>query len=144
MLDRPPVVLGNWQAPARYLAAMVAVPQTQAHLPVRLADAADGFAAGWALLQEAGDAVADLAQLSRDPAPLAPRDFVMRALAAGPARLLLAEQAIDDCAAALHTGLTALIAAREAGRDATVAALTLWREFERARCGLLALIAPAD
>ena len=45
-------------------------------------------------------------------------------------------------AAALHTGLTALIAATEQGRDCTAASLTLWREFDRARCGLLALTAP--
>ena len=100
-----------------------------------------GLAAGWALLHEAGDAVAELAQLGREPGTLAPRDFAMRAAAAGPARLALAEQAIDDCAAALHSGLVALIAAAERGRDTTAASLTLWREFDRARSGLLALTA---
>lgn len=102
-----------------------------------------GLAAAWALLHEAGDALADLAQLGREGDTLAPRDFAMRAATAGPARVVLAEQAIDDCAAALHTGLTALIAAAETGRDTTAAAITLWREFDLARAGLLALIAPA-
>lgn len=106
------------------------------------ADIAGGLTAGWALLHEAGDAVAELAQLGRESGALSPRDFAMRAAAAGPARLALAEQAIDDCAAALHSGLTALIAATEQGRDCTAASLTLWREFDRARDGLLALTAP--
>lgn len=101
-----------------------------------------GLADGWALLQEAGEAVADLAQLGREPATLAPRAFAMRAAAAGPARLALAERMIDDCAAALHTGISALAAAARAERDATAAALTLWREFDRARAALLMLTAP--
>ena len=82
-----------------------------------------------------------MAQLGREAAVIAPREFAMRAAVAGPARLALAEQGIDDCAAALHTGLTALLTAGEAGRDCTAAALTLWREFDRARSGLLALVA---
>ena len=105
-------------------------------------DSAAGLAAGWALLHEAGDAVAELAQLGVETGTLSPREFAMRAAAAGPARLALTEQAIDDCAAALHYGLTALIAASEQGRDCTAAALTLWREFDRARHALLALTAP--
>ena len=106
------------------------------------ADSAGGLAAGWALLHEAGNAVAELAQLGGETSALGAREFAMRAAAAGPARLALAEQAIDDCAAALHYRLTALIAASEQGRDCTAAALTLWREFDRARNGLLALTAP--
>ncbi len=102
-----------------------------------------GLAAGWALLHEAGAALAAIAQLGGEDNGIAPLDFAMRAAAAGPARLALAERAIDDCAAALHAGLTALIAASEHGRDCTAAALTLWREFDRARGGLLALTAPA-
>lgn len=110
--------------------------------PVAKADTAAGLAAGWMLLHEAGAAIGDLAQLGRDEAALAPGAFAMRAAAAGPARLALAEQAIDDCAAALHTGLTALMAGAAGGRDTTAAALTLWREYDRARAGLLALTAP--
>jgi len=107
------------------------------------ADPEGGLSEGWALLHEAADAIAALAQLGAEGATLGPREFAMRAAASGPARLALAEQAIDDCAAALHTGLTALIAGAEAGRDTTAAALTLWREFDRARTGLLSLTAPA-
>lgn len=103
-----------------------------------------GLAAGWALLHEAGDAVAQLAQLGRGGPALSPQDFAMRAAAAGPGRLALAEQAIDDCAAMLHCGLTALIAAAETGRDTTAAAITLWREFDGARAGLLALTVGYD
>lgn len=114
-------------------------PPSASPLP---ADPIGGIGAGWALLLEAGEAIAGLAQLGGGGDVVTPRDFAMRAAAAGPSRLSLAEQAIDDCAAALHTGLTALIAANEAGRDTTAAALTLWREFECARAGLLALTAP--
>lgn len=110
--------------------------------PVASRDAVSGLADGWALLHEAGEAIARLAQFGRDGNPISPREFAMRAAAAGPARLALAEQAIDDCAAALHTGLTALIVGAETGRDITAAAVTLWREFDRARDGLLALTAP--
>lgn len=98
---------------------------------------------GWALLHEAGAAVAGLAQLGEETMRVSPRDFALRAVAAGPARLALAEQAIDDCAAALHVGLNALIAAIEREQDHTGAAVTLWREFDRAREGLMAITAPA-
>lgn len=107
-------------------------------------DPAGGLAAGWALLLEAGEAIAELAQLGPAPAALHPREFAMRAAAAGPARLALAQQGIDDCAAALHTGLTALAAGKAAGRDCTAAALTLWREFDRARAAMLALTTPSN
>lgn len=100
------------------------------------------LAAGWALLHEAGAAIADLAQLGPEPMPHDPRSFALRAAAAGPARLALAEQGVDDCAAALHSGLCAISDACAAGADCTAAALTLWREFDRARAGLLELIAP--
>lgn len=107
-------------------------------------DPVTGLAAGWELLHEAGAAIAHIAQLGSERHPLTPGEFAMRAAAAGPTRLALAERAIDDCAAALHTGLTALIAGTEAGRDVTAAALTLWREFDCARTGLLQLTAAAQ
>ena len=101
-----------------------------------------GLAAGWALLHEAGAAIAVLADLDEETNILAPRDFAMRAAAGGPARLIMAEQMIDDCAATLHAGLTALMRAIEGHRDVTAAALMLWREFDRARCALRALTTP--
>lgn len=101
------------------------------------------LAEGWALLHEAGSAVAGLAQLGEEPLTLSPRAFAQGAAAAGPARLALAEQAIDDCAASLHLGLTALIAASKQGHDITAAALSLWREYDRAREGLVSLTTPA-
>lgn len=103
-----------------------------------------GLAAGWALLHEAGQAIADLAQLGREPMAMAPGDFALRAAAGGPVRLALAEQGIDDCAAALHSGLTALVAGAAQGRDGTAAALTLWREFDRAREALVNLASPPN
>jgi hypothetical protein len=114
------------------------------HEPEAAGGSSAGLAAGWALLLEAGNAVAELAQLGPEHCQITPRDFAMNAAAAGPNRLALAEQMIDDCAAALHTGITALIAASESGYDATAAALTLWREYDRAREALLALTAPLN
>ena len=106
--------------------------------------APNGLAASWALLHEAGAAIAGLAHLDTEREPMTPRDFAMRAAAAGPARLALAERGIDDCAAALHVGLSALIAGTQANRDISAAALTLWREFDHARSGLVALTAPVN
>ena len=103
-----------------------------------------GLAAGWALLHEAGQAIAELAQLGSEPMALTPAEFALRAATGGPVRLALAEQGIDDGAAALHTGLTALLAGAAQGRDGTAAALTLWREFDRAREALLALTSPPN
>lgn len=100
-----------------------------------------GLAEGWALLIEAGEAVAELAQLGSGHCEVSPSDFATRATTAGPSRLAVVEHLMDDCAAALHTGITALIAARSAQHDTTAAALTLWREFDRARGALLALTA---
>ncbi|WP_133366256.1 hypothetical protein [Qipengyuania sediminis] len=98
------------------------------------------LAAGWALLTEAGAAVAELAAIDGADQSLTPREFALRAAAAGPARLALAERTIDDLAAVLHYGLNAIAAAAAAGRDVTTAANTLWREFDHARRGLIALI----
>lgn len=113
------------------------LPARNPQPPAPSADAT--LAAGWALLSEAGAAVASLASLEPAEQPLAPRAFALRAAAAGPARLALAERAIDDLAAVLHTGLAAITGASNAGRDVTTAANTLWREFDHARRGLLAL-----
>lgn len=126
------------------MAAPLLSPDPQrATCPVPAESAAGDLAAGWALIAEAGEAIAGLAQLGRElVGALTPADFAMRAAAAGPVRLMLAEQMIDDCAAALHTGLNALIAAEADGRDCTAAALTLWREFDRARGALIDLTTP--
>ena len=99
-----------------------------------------GLAAGFALLLEAGDAIAGLANLPPARPPCSPREFAMRAAGGGPARLVVAEQGIDDCAAALQAGLRAILAARAQGRDTSAAALTLWREFDRARASLMAIV----
>lgn len=101
------------------------------------------LAAGWALLTEAGAAIADLANDRLDEAPIEPRDFAMRAAAAGPLRLASSERAIDDLAAVLHTGLTAITASAANGRDVTIAAAALWREFVHARASLLAMTEPS-
>lgn len=101
------------------------------------------LAEGWALLHEAGQAVARLAQLGEEAPAISPREFAERAIAAGATRHALVDQAIDDSCAALHTGMTALVATIGSGRDGTAAALTLWREFDRSREALLAITAPA-
>lgn len=100
------------------------------------------LASGWTLLTEVGIAVADLAGLEPGVEPMPAIDFATRASAAGPSRLTLAEAAIDDLAAILHAGLTAITAASAAGRDTTRAAYTLWCEFVNARESLMALTAP--
>lgn len=65
----------------------------------------------------------------------------MRAAAGGPMRVLHAEQMIDDAAATLHVGLTALARAIGEGHDIAAASMMLWREYERARQALVGLAA---
>ena len=110
----------------------------------RPAPPSSGLAAGWALLLEAGTAIAGLADVQDEAEIIAPRDFAMLAASGGPERLLRTEQMIDDCAATLHCGLNALADALGDGRDVASAALALWREFDRARRALVGLVAPLN
>ena len=94
----------------------------------------------WAALQDAAAAVAAMANLAPERTSPEIRNFPAIIRDIGGARLQLAEQGIADIGAMMRPGLTALLAVRARGQDATAPALTLWREFHHARTALLALI----
>jgi len=95
----------------------------------------------WAALRDAGDAVCALAGRERSP-PDAIKDFTEIFGSAAGWRLDLAARAIDDLAAVMEQGLSALLSARARGADARAAAAALWREFEAATTAIAALAPP--
>jgi hypothetical protein len=105
------------------------------------APAAD-FGAKWATLLQAAGVVAALAGRPDDPIRAEVRDFPQAMAAAGGWRLALAAQGVDDLAAVMEPGLTALLAIHGRGADPAVAAEALWEEFAAACGALLALLPP--
>ena len=101
----------------------------------------------WRALHEAAAIVGALAGRSvTDDAGLlsdAIEAFPEAILRAGGWRLALARQGLDDLAAIMETGLSALLAVSARGRSPAHAAAALHDEFRAARTALLALAAPA-
>lgn len=96
----------------------------------------------WAALRDAGDAVCALAgPEARRPSDEI-RDFPEFLHSTSGWRLDLAARAIDDLAAVMEQGLSALLSARARGADARAAAAALWREFEAATTAIAALAPP--
>ena len=137
---------------ARYSSAMNALSHefdlsAATELPPLDGDAAppvalERIAGGWQALHEAADAVAGLAQLGYEAADEARAAFPAQAVEADPGRSMMAMRGIEDLSAVMQTGLRALLGAVEEGRDATAAAVTLWREFHAGRKAIRALIEP--
>ena len=98
--------------------------------------------ARWEALHDAADAVAQLAQLAHERPVGAIASLPTRAARAGGWRCEAVANGIDDLALVMQTGLRALIGAADNGRDATAAALTLWREFHAARQAICAFVEP--
>jgi hypothetical protein len=96
----------------------------------------------WSALHDAAGAVAMLAGYTAEPMKPDVRNFpaVMRDV--GGWRRAMAEQGVDDLSAIMEPGLTALLAVRARGGDASAPAMTLWEEFLAARDALLALVPP--
>lgn len=93
----------------------------------------------WATLHEAAAVVAVLAGIDAG-ALVAQADTFPQALRDGAGwRRDLADQAIDDIAAMMEPGLSALLTIYERGGDPAAPALALWQEFDRARGALLAM-----
>ena len=97
----------------------------------------------WDAVHEAAAAVAILAQLGEEMVDTEILGLPERAVAIGGAKLEMVVRGIDDLAAVMQPGLRALLSLTAQGRDTTIAALTLWREFHSAREAILAL-APAE
>ena len=97
----------------------------------------------WTVLHDAASHVAALAGLEREPLTPDIHDFPALLREAVPWRRGLAERAIDDMAAVMEPGISALLGIEARGADARPAALALWREFTEARAAVLALLPPA-
>lgn len=93
----------------------------------------------WAALHDAAAAVAAMAGLEEERASSPIRNFPAQIRDEGGWRLALAETGITDLSAIMRPGLTALLAVRARGQDASTAALALWQEFHAARDTLLGL-----
>lgn len=100
----------------------------------------------WHALHEAAAIVGALAGRSvaedAGASPAAIEAFPETIFHAGGWRLALAQQGLDDLAAILETGVSALLAVSARGRSPACAAAALHDEFRAARAGLLALVAP--
>ena len=101
--------------------------------------APQSLSARWSALHDAADAVGMLAGLAPEKPSQNVRGFPAAIKAAEPWKADLAERGVADISAMMTPGLTALLAVKARGQDATAAALTLWREFHSARSALLAL-----
>ncbi len=100
------------------------------------ADPRSALAARWQSLGDAGRVIASLAQ---EPQPQPAMQFAARIEAGTDERRQLALRGIDDLAAMIEPGLSALLYICENGGDARAPAGALWREFNAARTALLAL-----
>jgi len=126
------------------IAGEVSPPQELAReLALELPLAAD-LSPRWQALHELAREIARLGQLGAERADDRVAAFP-GSIAVAPAwRRGLAERALSDLVAMLEPGLAALRAIAREGRDPTAAAVSLWREFHRARCGIVDLAACDD
>ena len=93
----------------------------------------------WAALNEAAMAVAELTGLPPQERMVAPCDVSEEFLGSDDWHAALARQTIDDLAAIMDTGITALLEAHARGADTRAASECLWGEFRTACDGLNAL-----
>lgn len=94
----------------------------------------------WFALHEAAAAVGAVAGLAAGPLHSDIRGFPAAICAAGGWRQEWAEQDIDDLAAVLEAGLTALLALQARGIKAGAPATMLWHEFIAGRDALMSLL----
>lgn len=113
------------------------LPRMQAASPGDAAPAA--LEAAWNGLQRQAGELAKLARIAPDRVP-ADQSFNQLLANARPWQTTLLAQGIDDVAAMLGSGMTALSTLSGRGQDTTAPALALWREFHAARCALLAVL----
>jgi hypothetical protein len=97
----------------------------------------------WAALHDAAEIVATLAGLADERPATEIRDFPAMVHSAAPWRREIAEKGIDDLAAIMEPGISALLAVHARGGDPQPPALALWREFDAARAALFAITLPA-
>ena len=91
----------------------------------------------WAALHGAASAVAGLAQIMPEQQSRETPDFAAFIADAPGWKAELLRNGLDDIAAFLQSGLTALLAANAAGRNPAAAAFALWTQFEYSRDALV-------
>lgn len=100
---------------------------------------ADSATRRWDALHAAAGAVAELAGLVPELSGGAP-DFATLLADAPRWKAALVSSALEDIAAFMQSGLTALLAVNAENRDPSAAALALWAEFVQARGDVLKLL----
>lgn len=98
---------------------------------------ADAIAQRWNALHAAAAAVAGLAQLGLEQEARQTPDFAGFISGAPCWKVSLLRNGLDDIAAFMQSGLTALLAVNAAGRSPAAAASALWAEFLQSRNALL-------
>ena len=97
------------------------------------------IASRWFVLHEMGQAIAVKAALSTEAFSGDLAAFPERIAQGNISHIQLALWSLEDIDAMAQPGLTALTAIEARGQDVTAPALTLWREFHRARSAVMAL-----
>lgn len=120
-----------------------ATPLGAPALPL-LGDLPDLAAEKWVALHDAAAVVAALAGLPPETPTTALARFAAAIGQAPHWRRELAVQGIEDLAAIMEPGLSALIAVQAARGDAIAPAHALWLEFTAARDAVLTLAQPLD
>jgi len=119
-----------------------AVPPSFPTLPGIAGPSGSATSLKWAALTEAGMVVAALAGVEPERTTAEIRNFPALIRDAEAWRRDMADNAIADLAAMMEPGIAALLGVSARGADPAAAALTLWREFTRARGAILALLPP--
>ena len=101
---------------------------------------AESAARHWDALHTAAGAVAGLAHLPPEDTPCGAANFASLLAAAPPWKAELAKSALDDIAAFMQSGLTALLAVHAENREPSAAAHALWNEFVHARDAVLKIL----
>ncbi|WPZ06544.1 hypothetical protein [Pelagerythrobacter marinus] len=113
------------------------IPQETMSAPARQGEAS--LSAQWSAMREAGAAIGQLAGVAPQRPEAAERNFAATIRDAGEWRLALARDGLADMAAMLQPGLSALLAVKARGHDASAPARALWEEYCARHDALLAL-----
>ncbi|WP_298288842.1 hypothetical protein [Novosphingobium sp.] len=104
--------------------------------------AASAMSMKWAAVHDAAAAVGELAGEPPEFRKPDVRNFPAIMRDTGGWRFIVAQEGVDDLAAIMEPGLTALLALHGRGAPTLAPAQALWHEFQSARAALLALIPP--
>ena len=104
--------------------------------------AANAMSMKWAAIHDAAAALGELAAEPPEFRKPEVRNFPAIMRDTGGWRFIVAQEGVDDLAAIMEPGLTALLALHGRGAPTLAPAQALWLEFQSARAALLALIPP--